>query len=55
MNCPHCKKQIEDALIVSEAGRINGRKTSEARTIASRENGKKGGRPKKEKGEKYDN
>ena len=34
-----------EADILSEAAKINGQKTSEAKASASRENGKKGGRP----------
>lgn len=38
MNCPHCKKQIEDQIILSESARIRGKITSEKRAAASRRN-----------------
>jgi hypothetical protein len=40
MKCPHCGKEINPASIM-------GRVKSEKKAAASRENGKKGGRPKK--------
>lgn len=46
MNCPNCNHAIEDKIILSEAARINGLKTSEKKAMSSRKNGKKGGRPK---------
>jgi len=49
MNCPVCKHEHDDAEVVSEAAAINGRKKSTAKAMASRANGKKGGRPRKEK------
>jgi len=45
MKCPYCKKQIDPKDIASEIGRHN----SEAKKKAARENGKKGGRPRKER------
>lgn len=42
MKCPHCKKKIN-------AGSLLRSVKSEARSEASRENGKKGGRPRKQK------
>lgn len=50
MNCEKCGHKQPDDLVVKEAARINGKKKSEAKAAASRENGKKsGGRPRKEK------
>jgi len=47
MYCPHCCKPIEAktiySLITSKAGKVK----SEKKAKSSRENGKKGGRPKK--------
>jgi hypothetical protein len=45
MTCPHCKKELSR----EEVARLFAQITSEAKMAASRENGKKGGRPKKEK------
>ena len=42
MNCPNCGIEINPAKVMGAA-------KSEAKTLAARENGKKGGRPKKEK------
>lgn len=51
MKCPHCQQVIDNALIAAEMGRvggaIGGKSTSEAKRKASAENGKRGGRPKK--------
>lgn len=44
--CPHCKTQIEIDLKQS-AAQIMGSIKSKQKSISSRENGKKGGRPKK--------
>lgn len=44
--CPHCGKEIT----INPAA-LMGHMTSEAKATASRENGKKGGRPKKVKEE----
>lgn len=47
MNCPHCKKPIK--LTPHDAAQIMGsvKKPSEKLKSAARENGKKGGRPRK--------
>jgi hypothetical protein len=42
MNCPHCGREINAASLM-------GAVKSKAKTRAARENGKKGGRPKKQK------
>jgi len=57
MICHHCNNIINDKDVAAHMGRIGGLKggaiggksTSEAKQRASRENGKKGGRPRKEK------
>ena len=49
MNCPACRSPIPSRLIRSEAGRLAGSVTSEAKARAVRENGKLGGRPRKAK------
>jgi len=57
MICKYCNQDIPDTEVAAHMGRIGGLKggaiggksTSEAKQRASRENGKKGGRPKKEK------
>ena len=41
--------KLNKPLSVAEAGRIGGKSTSDAKKAAARSNGKKGGRPKKEK------
>jgi hypothetical protein len=43
MTCPHCKAAISG----SDLGKIMRSANSEAQKQAARENGKKGGRPKK--------
>jgi hypothetical protein len=43
MKCPHCGKIITQKEIASHLGHIR----SERKSIAARENGKKGGRPKR--------
>jgi len=45
MKCPHCNKDIAEKLVIIEAARIHGRRTSRAKRTASRLNGRKGGRP----------
>jgi len=46
MKCPHCYKEINPS---AKLGRKRGTSKSEKKKQASAENGKKGGRPKKEK------
>ena len=46
MKCPHCQKEIPLAVFTQELGR----RTSVRKAKSSRENGKLGGRPKKQKG-----
>ena len=48
MKCPHCKKEIP----ASECARHMGSIKSPAKAEAARINGRKGGRPRKEKKEK---
>ena len=48
MICPHCKKKIKTNLAAVALGKIKSEKKSEA----ARENGKKGGRPRKVKEER---
>lgn len=50
MKCPHCSKEIKDGLIAAHIGRRGGSRTSEAKRAAVRANGRKGGRPRKERG-----
>jgi hypothetical protein len=38
MNCPHCLREILDAVVRSEAARLAGKSTSEAKTLAARLN-----------------
>ena len=45
MTCPNCQAEISQAEISSQLGKIK----SEKKAKASAENGKKGGRPRKEK------
>lgn len=42
MKCPHCGKKIN-------VGALMGSRKTKAKSLAARENGKLGGRPKKEK------
>ena len=50
MRCPHCGQDIPDAVLRDWLNsRIAGSK-SEKKAASSRENGKKGGRPRKEVG-----
>ena len=44
--CPHCDKALPLALFTQELGK----RTSKRKANSSRENGKLGGRPKKQKG-----
>jgi hypothetical protein len=48
--CPHCKKLIDDKLIIKESARIRGSIVTKRKKVSSKINGKKGGRP--PKGEK---
>lgn len=52
MNCPHCSKPIDPELIIKTGsallGSKGGAKTSKSKASSSRENGKKGGRPRKQ-------
>ena len=50
MKCPHCKKEIDDKLIIKESARIRGSIVTKRKKVSSKINGKKGGRP--PKGEK---
>ena len=50
MKCPHCQGDIPMALFTRYIGKLGGSKTSAAKKLSSRENGKKGGRPRKQKG-----
>jgi len=45
--CPHCDKDIPLAVFTAYLGSLSKGKTSERKKRASRENGKKGGRPRK--------
>ncbi len=47
MTCPHCGKELSTEEIKAIWAAYNGSKNSDAKRAASRENGKKGGRPKK--------
>lgn len=47
--CPHCGTTIDPTWISSQGARIAGTKKSRAKSKASKANGKKGGRPIKEK------
>ncbi len=47
IQCPYCKRELPLSLFTRELGR----RTSERKVLSSRENGKKGGRP-KQKGKK---
>jgi hypothetical protein len=55
MKCPHCKNDISETEIQAHMGKMLGEsnkgKTSGKRKLASRLNGKLGGRPKKIKKE----
>ena len=45
MRCSNCGHKISDKAIAQYMGRKGGSKKSEAKTLANRENGKLGGRP----------
>ncbi len=51
LSCPFCHQQISLSFyakhFAAEGGRVGGKSRSAAKRRASRENGKKGGRPKK--------
>ena len=47
LECQNCGHALTELEILSEAAKINGRKKTEAKATAARENGKKGGRPRK--------
>jgi hypothetical protein len=47
LKCPHCRKDLPLSLFAAYLGRRAKGKTSPAKARASRENGKKGGRPRK--------
>ena len=49
MKCPHCSKVIEDKLIIKESARIRGSVITKRKAVSSKINGKKGGRPLKNK------
>lgn len=49
MKCPHCGKELDLEALRRELMAEQGRAKSEAKQAASRENGKKGGRPRKAK------
>ena len=52
MKCPHCQGDIPLTLFTRYIGKLGGSKTSVVKKLSSRENGKKGGRPRKQKGSK---
>jgi hypothetical protein len=52
VRCPHCNKAIPLALFTAYLGSLSKGKTSERKKRASRENGKLGGRPPKQKGKR---
>lgn len=51
MICPHCHKRISAKVVARELGRkggkLGGSSTSEAKALAAKLNGAKGGRPRK--------
>lgn len=49
MNCPKCNHTIDPVAIRREANRLAGFGRSAAKAAAARENGKKGGRPRKDR------
>ena len=52
MICPHCKKKIKDKTLKKHVYSLAGKAVSEKKSLAARENGKKGGRPRKFKEER---
>ena len=50
MNCPHCNKDLTPEQIKKLWAMLGGSAISEAKSNAAKENGKKGGRPKKATG-----
>jgi len=50
MKCPSCGTKLPSTFLAQGMGKIGGSRTSFAKQKSSRENGKLGGRPKKEKG-----
>lgn len=49
MDCPDCNHKFTDKEVVSEAAKINGRRTSEKKAETARKNGEKSkGRPPKQ-------
>lgn len=49
MKCPYCGKKIDTETVAAALGSLGGSATSEVKAKASRQNGKKGGRPKTKK------
>jgi hypothetical protein len=47
MNCPHCGKAISIKAAAEVLGKKGGAAKTDRKVTASRENGKKGGRPRK--------
>ena len=47
--CPKCETVLSDEWIVRQAMAIQGSTTSKRKAVAARENGKQGGRPRKNK------
>jgi hypothetical protein len=52
LQCPYCNQEIPLQLFTSYIGKMARGKTSEAKKLSSRLNGKKGGRPRKQKGKR---
>ena len=50
LQCPHCKRALPLTLFTGYLGSLSKGKTSEKKAKSSRENGKLGGRPPKQKG-----
>jgi hypothetical protein len=47
--CPHCGKEIDSKTIAKELGKKGGSKITKRKKVSSIKNGKKGGRPLKNK------